>query len=241
MWWDEHGDLPPLEDFLNVWAVAYETEPGEGATEQEKKAYKYRWELLEWYVESYLPKTTADIFFGATVRPLKRVSETIEIDKVPMEVMPVLNEAYGQLQYENSRESWIAKFEWKRTHRKGKIPTYSKNDHENTKKYRGKWSDAKDGQGCKWDVPLAMATLNQREKAIQEWRARDAQQGYIAQDVAIKISKKALDWEKKEAKLAKKNKRARDEDNQEEDVAIEEEEEEEFTGHKWDEIVDVED
>ena len=234
--------MPPLEDFLNVWAVAYETEPGEGATEQEKKAYKYRWELLEWYIESYLPKTTADSFFGATVRPVKRVSGTVLVDKVQMECMPVLNEAYGQLQYENSRESWIAKFEFKRTHkRKGKIPNYTKKDHENTKKYKCKWSDAKDGQGCKWDVPLALATLNQREKTVEEWRANDASQGYIAQDVAIKISKKALDWEKKEAKLANKNKRAREEDNQEGDVAMVEEEEEEFTGHKWDEIVDVED
>ena len=41
--------------------------------------------------------------------------------------------------------------------------------------------------------------------------------------------------------MAQKNKRPREEDNQEEDAAMVEEEEEEFTGHKWDEIVDDED
>ena len=37
--WEEHQEVPPLEDFLKVWDVACETEPGEGATEHEKKAY----------------------------------------------------------------------------------------------------------------------------------------------------------------------------------------------------------
>ena len=68
-WWVDHQDLPPLEDFLKVWDAACETEPGEGATEEEKKAHKHRWDLLEWCVESCLPKTTADLFFWSNCSP----------------------------------------------------------------------------------------------------------------------------------------------------------------------------
>ena len=105
-----------------MWDVTHEEPPADDADPEVKAAYKYRLELFEWYVEKYLPKTTADVFFGGSVRPITRVSGAALNDGVNHEVMPVMNEAFGQLQCENSRKKWLATFDFQKNHRRGKVP-----------------------------------------------------------------------------------------------------------------------
>ena len=232
-WWLDHNEtLPTVEDFLKVWDVTHEEPPADDADPEVKAAYKYRLELFEWYVEKWLPKTTADVFFGGSVRPITRVSGTVLNDGVNYEVMPVMNEAFGQLQFENSRSKWLATFEFQKNHRRGKVPQYRSKD-ASTHKFKAKWSDDKDGQQCKWDITMADQTLNQRFAKLKEWRKKDEEKGFIGQDLAMKVSRKALDWDKKQEKLGKKGKRAREEDNDDQEDQMQEDADKDFQGFSF--------
>ena len=238
-WHDKHDTLPTLEEFLAVWDVAYEEQPGDDASPEEKKSYQDRMELLEWYVEKYLPRTISQDFYGPIVRTVKKISDKVKIDGVFYICINVLTEAFGQVQYENSREKWIETFKWKREHKFSsgkdrKVPQYNKTD-PSTFRFKAKWSDSAVGQGTKWDCDQACATLEMRQETISKWRKNDAAQGYIPQNLAVKISRKALDWDAKEAKLAKKGKRKLEEPSI--DAMLEDKEggDDTFKGHIWDE------
>ena len=235
-WYEKHGTLPTLEEFLTVWDVAYEQPPGDGASAEEKKAYADSMERFEWYVDKYLPRTCGNEFFGPTVRPCKMVSDKILIEGTEYICVNVLTEAFGQVQYENSREKWLATFEWKKQHKfsnNKKVPQYNKND-ASTNKFKAKWSDSKEGQGTKWDAPLANQTLMMRKDTISKWRKNDKETGYIAQKMAMQICRKAQDWDNKQAKVAKKGKRAREEAQV--DAMLEDRDAgDDFVSHDWNE------
>lgn len=206
------GNLPEIDTFLEVYNVGEEPQAPilpRGTTDQaalaqhnkDKKAYeaalrqyKGRCQFLLWYVDSWLPMV-ANCFldmWGPMVRPYYYPSSKVKLPNMTQERVLVTQagEAFGLLQYQNSRTRWLAVFEWKKNNpatkgKKPQVPTYNKNNPD-TKDFMSKWSDFAHGQGSGWD-PACYAVFNKRMNWVQEFRIKDKEEGYPVQKLAQKL------------------------------------------------------
>ena len=220
-YYDQHDKtLPTVEEFNAVWDVAWEDPPGEEASADIKEDYDRRVDLLTWYVESWLPKCVDVEWYGPLIRPRERLTSKVKVLGKMRTRVTVTREAYGFIQFENSRTCWIAKFKWddeqsekKKQTKKNKVkaPNYSRRNHEATKDFKCKWSDFAQGSQSKWD-PIVYSEFELRQKKATEWRAKDAQMNCKGQDFAIQLSRKrqGITEEDLQPKPSKKRSRGKD-------------------------------
>ena len=174
--YSEHKNLPTVEELINVWDVCLAEEPSEPGPEL--NLFKRQIAVLTWYLDVYMPNIALPIWWGPTIRPYKLMTDSLDVLGVKKVHVTATTEAFGLLQFENSREKWIEIFKWKKIHGwKKTAPQHCKARHEETKKFRAKWSEHKTGQGSGWD-PVAYNTFNQRIQQIQEFRAKDKEDNY---------------------------------------------------------------
>ena len=161
-----------------MWDVAEENEPAEDAPEQQKKAHNRKIVVLIWYLDAWLPNVVLPLWWGPTIRVHKLMVDTTDVLGELKVLMTVTSEGFGLLQFENSRNKWIEIFKWKKINGKRKAaPQYSKARANETKQFRAKWSEHKNGQCSGWD-PVAYTTFDQRKDHIQAFRTKDAQDDY---------------------------------------------------------------
>ena len=173
-----HHNLPTLNELLNVWAVAGEEAPQESADEAVKEEYQRKIAVLTWYLDVWVPMVCLPLWFGPTIRPYKLMTDMTTVEGKQKVFVTVTSEAYGLIQFENSRNKWIEIFKWKKINgSRKKAPQYSKNKHEETKQFKAKWSESKNGQCSGWDT-VAYSTFNQRKDHIRKFREEDAADDY---------------------------------------------------------------
>ena len=127
-----------------------------------------------WYNNSYLPNAVGVAYWGPTIRPYNLPTDKFLIGKeMKMYVTPA-GEAFGLIQYENSRDRWLAILKWRREH-PGEKWSYSKNKEE-THQFKSKWSDYSHGQGSGWE-PAVIDVYNARQAAIRAFREADLENG----------------------------------------------------------------
>ena len=185
--------MPSVEDLLGAWQCGDEVDepevPPKGAKKEEKKKYEedkkaydlycYRKELKAWYVDCYLAAAAGVEFWGPTVRPYKLPTDTYEDNNGDQKVFVTkASEAFGLLQFENSRKRWLAVFVWKKANPgKGKKPpVWSKKKNLETLICKCKWSDCSHGRGSGWD-PQAYKVFKQRKDMIAEFRKEEIEAG----------------------------------------------------------------
>ena len=221
--------LPTVEEFNDIWAVAWEDPPEEGASEEIKASYKKRRANLTWYVENWLQRCVDDTWYGAGHRPQERLTKLITVDGTDRERVSATREAYGFIQFENSRECWLAKFKWdddqdviKKTtgvRKKKPAPNYSHKDLS-TKQFKSKWSDHSQGRQSKWD-PVVYTELDLKIAKVEKWREEDKKKNYKGQDFAMKLSRECQGIEEVEQEKStssqNKKKRGRGKDSGDED------------------------
>lgn len=192
-----HKCLPVLNDLLNVWGVGYEEppdDPGDAPDEESDKAvldkyaadlkahneYLRKVHILEWYVDMYLTATIGFDHWSTTNRPYKFITDKYKgPDGKQYITCTRASEAFGLVQFENSRDKWIEVFKWKDQHGwKRKAPTYNQKKQE-THKFKAKWSDYKTGQCSGWD-PVAYQTFVQRKQQIVDIRKKEVDNDLLA-------------------------------------------------------------
>ena len=217
--------LPTVEKFNRIKDVAWEDPPAESASDQEKASYKERIEDLAWYVESWLPRCVDTEWYSASIRPRERMTSLVKVEGKMKPRVSSAREGYGFIQFENSRESWLAKFQWddeqEEVHKltgakKKQAPNYSKKREKATKQFKSKWSDYASGSQCKWD-PCVYAELELKQEMVREWRKADEAKNYKGQDLFVKLSqeKQGLTQEDLQPKATRSKKRSRANDGDE--------------------------
>ena len=176
--------------------------PGNDATEDAKEQYtkdKATWDELKakydakceaklWYYDRYLPKAVGDdSLLNIRVRGYKHILENNGKKKV---ILTSATEAYALIQYQNSRDRWIAVFQWKKDSNKTGIkpPMYNSNKDE-TKAFKCKWSDYAHGQGSGWD-PDALRVYDQRRQALKDFRNKEYEDGFPRVKEALAMIRK---------------------------------------------------
>ena len=180
-----------------MWDAAWEDPPEDTASAEIKASHTKRVDLLSWCVECWLPKCVDEKWYNAAVRPRQRLTSKVDALGKQKAMVTVTREAYGFIQFENSRSCWIAKFQWDdeqaEKKRKGEIkkcvsaPNYSKAKHAATKDYKCKWSDYAQGSQSKWD-PVVHTEHELKMNKVEEWRKKDEEMNYKGQDFAMKLS-----------------------------------------------------
>ena len=215
---DHNNTLPTVEEFNAVWDVAWEDPPEESAAEEIKASYKKRRGLFSWCVESWLPRCVDDKWHGQAVRPRERVTNKIDDGGDMRERVSATREGYGFIQFENSRDSWMAKFKWdkeqelmkRKTGAKCKpAPNYSNKRKAQTKDFKCKWSDFGQGQQSKWD-PVVYSELQLRIQKVMVWREKDAEKNCKGQDFAMKLSQEWQGLTEADLQPKTRKKRGRD-------------------------------
>ena len=176
-----------------MWAVADEEEPEESASEQVKEEYARKIAVLTWYLDVWVPNVCLPIWWGPTIRPYKLMTDLTDVEGVQKVQVTKTSEAYGLVQFENSRDKWLEIFKWKKGNGKAKkCPKYSKSRHDETLKFKAKWSESKNGQCSGWDT-VAYSTFNQRKEHIRKFREEDEQDGYRKMKFGRNLVKAARD------------------------------------------------
>ena len=137
-------------------------------------AYQHKYELKLWYINVYLTATAGSEFWGPKLKPYKLPTDKYKDgDTLKMHV-PAAAEAFGLVQFENSRARWLACFSWKKANpgRGKKPPTWSQKKDAETKAFKCKWSDHSHGQGSGWDS-AAYKIYKDRMKAIKAFRKQE--------------------------------------------------------------------
>ena len=186
--------LPTVAQMNSIWDVAWEDPPNEDtASQQEKDKYAKDLENLTWYVEKYTPRAVDDKYFPANIRPHERITSTCAVDGKQKIRVTIAREAYGLIQFENSRGRWLKCFEWEDEQKKlpgnsarKPPPSYNKKKEEETKDYKCKWSDHAQGQGTGWD-PVVYSVYDLKVNKIAKWREEDAAKNFQGQDFAKKL------------------------------------------------------
>ena len=161
-----------------MWAVADEEAPQDSANEAVKEEHQRKIAVLTWHLDVWVPMVCLPLWFGPTIRPYKLMTDMTNVEGRQKVFVTVTSEAYGLIQFENSRNKWIEIFKWKKINGKRKAaPQYSKARANETKQFRAKWSEHKNGQCSGWD-PVAYTTFDQRKDHIQAFRTKDAQDDY---------------------------------------------------------------
>ena len=167
-----------------------------------------------------MPRCADDKWYNTATRPRVRLTEPVVVQGKNTPRVSSNREAYGLIQFENSRESWLAKFEWDDEQekifkdtgaRRKQCPNYTKKNEKETEKFKCKWSDFAQGSTSKWD-PCVYTELELRIEKVRKWRKEDAQvRNYKGQDFAMKLSqeKQGLTQDDLQPKAAKTKKCSR--------------------------------
>ena len=138
--------------------------------------YQHKYKLKLWYVDSYLTAAAGSEWWSATIKPYHLPTDTYDEagEKV---LVPSAAEAFGLVQFEDSRNRWLNCFKWKKANPgKGKKPpTWSKKRDAQTIDFKCLWSDYSHGQGSGWD-PEAYKTYKKRLADIKKFRSEEAQE-----------------------------------------------------------------
>ena len=136
---------------MTVYAVAEEEQPDEDATAEIKAAYDWKIVDLTWCLDIWLPMVVGVDFFGPSIRPYALIVDKFKDpndgnkEKV---YVAVTSEAYGLIQFENSRDKWAAVCAYKDDKGWKKTPPAHNANKPATHQFKSKWSDAKSGQQC---------------------------------------------------------------------------------------------
>ena len=158
-------------------------------------------------MDAWLPNVVLPIWWGPTIRVRKLMIDTTDVLGEIKVLMTVTSEGFGLLQFENSRNKWIEIFKWKKINgSRKKAPQCSKNKHEETKQFKAKWSESKNGQCSVWDA-VAYSTFNQRKDHIRKFRENDAADGYKRMKFGQTLIKAAREIAQNETEHTNKRRR----------------------------------
>ena len=200
------GSLPLLEDLLNVYDIPELTnepvkpaEPGEqddGSDEElthyneERTAYKASMReykalkqkikcnetMLTWYLDEWLPAVAGLDWWKPSIRCYCLPTDKWKVNTKTKVCVTKTTEAFGLLQFENSRERWLETFKWKKANPQMKrAPQYSTKKPE-THKFKSKWSDDSFGQGSGWNKE-AYKVFMKRIEHVGKFRAEEVRLG----------------------------------------------------------------
>jgi hypothetical protein len=165
--YEDLGGLPDIEELMGSWNLG--EAPGDDASADDLAAYTRQVKILTWYVDQFVPMAVGVDWWGPELRPYKLMTDTTELEGKQKVLVTVTSEAFGLLQYENSRSRWINVFKWKRKNgnKKGKkVPQYNRKKPD-TFVYMAKWSDYKAGQCSGWN-PVAFQVFEERKAQISQ-------------------------------------------------------------------------
>ena len=129
--WPEGRPLPTVEDIELVATRDWSGEP------DERQVYLH--EVYEFYVR-YLVFPSA----GTTLLPfaIRRTTIMIDAKYKGKPAVPPTTEAFAIASYENCRDKWGHIHQWKEVDKKeADVPKYSLKDHDNTVKWKGKFTE----------------------------------------------------------------------------------------------------
>lgn len=174
--YEDLGDLPEIDELMESFNLG--EAPGDDADAKDLAAYTRQVKILTWYVDQYVPMAVGVDWWGPEIRPFKLMTDTTELEGKQKVLVTVTSEAFGLLQYENSRSRWINVFKWKKKNgKKGKkAPQYNRKKPE-TEIYKAMWSDFKSGQCSGWN-PVAFQVFEERKAQIKAFRDKDKENGY---------------------------------------------------------------
>ena len=168
--YDKYSCLPEVEELLTVYEVADEEVPDSSDDPLEFGKYQRKIEVLTWHLNVWLPMVVGVDWWGPHIRANKLLTDTTEVEGRQKVLVTKSSEAFGLLQYKNSRSRWIEVFKWKQANPgKGKQAPQCHKKDPSTHKFKSKWSDAKEGQCSGWDS-VALRTFKRRLKGIEDIR-----------------------------------------------------------------------
>ena len=219
--------LPQLDDLLNVYDIPELTnepvkpaEPGEGddvsdeemthyneertaykASMQEYKALKQKIKcnetILTWYLDEWLPTVVGLDWWKPSIRCYRLPTDKSKVNNKTKVYVTKTTEAFGLLQFENSRERWLETFKWKKAnpHLK-RAPQYSTKKPE-THIFKSKWSDDTLGKGSGWNKE-AYKVFMIRVKHVGDFRAVEVQHGSPKMCFGRLLVKRTHAWYRRE-------------------------------------------
>lgn len=173
-------------------AVAKYTED-KAEWDQEKASYDRKVSIQKWYLDSYLPTVVGVEWWGLQIRPYKLMTDTTEVKGQGEKVLvTVASEAFGLVLYENCRDRWLAAYKYNKEHgTTRRCPVYHPKKKE-TYPFKGKWSDAKQGQQSSWDS-AAIKRFNEHKAKIKAFRAQDKENNNAVQEYFRDLLQEDLD------------------------------------------------
>ena len=199
-------NLPQLDDLLNVYDIpelpeepvkpAKPDEQDEVSEEEwsqyneERNAYKAALEeykdlknkikckeiILTWCLDDWLPAVVGVDWWHQKNRCYLLPTDKYQVHKKTKVCVTKTSEAFGLLQFENSRARWLETFKWKKAnpHLK-RAPQYSTKKPE-THIFKSKWSDDSFGKGSGWNKE-AYKVFMKRVKHVGDFRAVEVRRG----------------------------------------------------------------
>ena len=211
------GDLPSIQEILDVWNIP--DVPNKEAPDHFQENFNCQAYLLTWYLNEWIPSVVGNDWWSAQIRPYKFTTDKVEVEGAQKVLVTVTSEAFGLVQYENSRDKWIENFKYKEANgKRATVPMYNKNKPE-THKFKAKWSDAKSGQCSGWH-PGAFTMFQIRKGSIKEFRVQDEADDMIKQKFGQKMIRIAYKIEDNDdGTVEPAAKRARTESDEQEALA----------------------
>ena len=162
-------------------------------TKQKKayQAYQRKVKLLVWWWDSYLPMVVGVDCWGPNTRLYKLPIDTFDDENGKTKVFVTkAGEAFGLIQFENSRERWIKIFQWKDANPTLKNPPQYSSKKSETLPFKAKWSDHTHGQGTGWD-PAAYEVYNERLRMVIAFREQEKADGNPKMKRGLELVKEA--------------------------------------------------
>ena len=134
-----HQALPTCED---MWLVV-----NRKLDDEDPKRASYLEDLFEWWVNCHLAACAGSTHFGDKTRRTFAVSVAKVKNSSNKLAVPPSTEAMAYVMYENCYDKWQEIHKWKEVENNvADVPKYSSKHHEETKKWKGKYSDSCNGQ-----------------------------------------------------------------------------------------------
>ncbi len=128
-------------------------------------------------MDVFLTAVAGSEFWGPKVKPYKLPTDKFRVGETEKVHVTTASEAFGLIQFEDSRKRWLSCFAWKKTNpgKDKKPPVWSKAKDKETLDFKCKWSDHSHGQGSGWDR-VAYKTYKKRFDSISEFREKELQE-----------------------------------------------------------------
>ena len=141
-----------------------------------KKLHHSKELMLTWYLDEWLPNVVGIDWWGPLCRPYNMPTDKFMVAQKTKTCITKTTEAFGLLQFENSRERWLATFVWKEANPKAKRPPQYSKKKPVTHIFKSKWSDESHGKGSGWDKK-AYKVFMERVKQVGEFRDNESKTG----------------------------------------------------------------